>query len=50
MGFARDMGASHNIFDTSANDTFRLMGDYLTEAVQRGLNPARKFLTFLPVR
>ena len=50
VGFGKDMGASRNIFDPSATDTFRLMGDQLTEFMRRVLNPLRQYMTFLPVR
>ena len=50
VGFGKDMGASRNIFDPSASDTFRLMGEQLSEAIRRVLNPLRKYMTFLPVR
>ena len=50
VGFGKDMGASRNIFDPAASDTFRTMGDELTELIRRILNPLRQYLTFLPVR
>ena len=50
VGFGKDMGASRNIFDASASDTFKTMGEELTELIRRVLNPLRAYLTFLPVR
>lgn len=50
VGFGKDFRSSRNIFDPGATDTFRMMGQSLSESVQRTLNPARKYLTFLPVR
>jgi hypothetical protein len=50
VGFGKDMGASRNIFDPSASDTFKVMGEQLSEAIRRVLNPLRRYMTFLPVR